>query len=78
MGDKTQIATIAMAAHYASPVLVVIGTTLGMLIADVPAVFVGDKLAGRIPMKLVHGIAAALFALLGVATLLGAGASLGF
>jgi putative Ca2+/H+ antiporter (TMEM165/GDT1 family) len=59
-------------------VLVVIGTTLGMLIADVPAVFVGDKLAGRIPMKLVHGIAAALFALLGVATLLGAGASLGF
>jgi putative Ca2+/H+ antiporter (TMEM165/GDT1 family) len=78
MGDKTQIATIAMAVHYASPVLVVIGTTLGMLIADVPAVFVGDKLAGRIPMKLVHGIAAALFALLGVATLLGAGASLGF
>jgi Ca2+/H+ antiporter, TMEM165/GDT1 family len=78
MGDKTQIATIAMAAHYASPVLVVIGTTLGMLIADVPAVFVGDKLAARIPMKLVHGIAAALFALLGVATLLGAGASLGF
>jgi putative Ca2+/H+ antiporter (TMEM165/GDT1 family) len=78
MGDKTQIATIAMAAHYASPVLVVIGTTLGMLIADVPAVFVGDKLAGRIPMKLVHGIAAALFAVLGVATLLGAGASLGF
>ncbi len=78
MGDKTQIATIAMAAHYASPVLVVIGTTLGMLIADVPAVFVGDKLAGRIPMKLVHGIAAALLAVLGVATLLGAGASLGF
>ena len=78
MGDKTQIATIAMAAHYASPVLVVIGTTLGMLIADVPAVFVGDKLAGKIPMKLVHGIAAALFAVLGVATLLGAGASLGF
>ncbi len=78
MGDKTQIATIAMAAHYASPVLVVIGTTLGMLIADVPAVFVGDKLAGRIRMKLVHGIAAALFAVLGVATLLGAGASLGF
>ena len=78
MGDKTQIATIAMAAHYASPVLVVIGTTLGMLIADVPAVFEGDKLAGRIRMKLVHGIAAALFAVLGVATLLGAGASLGF
>ncbi len=46
MGDKTQIATIAMAAHYADPLLVVIGTTLGMLIADVPAVFVGDKLGG--------------------------------
>ncbi len=78
MGDKTQIATIAMAAHYANPLLVVIGTTLGMLLADVPAVFVGDKLASRIPMKLVHSIAAAIFALLGVATLLGAGAKFGF
>lgn len=78
MGDKTQIATVAMAAHYADAVMVVIGTTLGMLIADVPAVFVGDKLANKIPMKLVHGIAAAIFALLGVATLLGAGSSLGF
>jgi Ca2+/H+ antiporter, TMEM165/GDT1 family len=78
MGDKTQIATVAMAAHYATPLLVVIGTTLGMLIADVPAVFLGDRLAGRIPMKLVHGIAAAIFAALGVATLLGAGAGLGF
>jgi putative Ca2+/H+ antiporter (TMEM165/GDT1 family) len=78
MGDKTQIATVAMAAHYANPVWVVIGTTLGMLLADVPAVFVGDKLAHRIPMKLVHGIAAAIFAVLGVATLLGAGSGLGF
>ncbi|HEX5372651.1 MAG TPA: TMEM165/GDT1 family protein [Aquabacterium sp.] len=77
MGDKTQIATVAMAAHYASPWLVVIGTTLGMLIADVPAVFVGDKLANKIPMKLVHSIAAGVFAVLGVATLLGAGAKLG-
>jgi putative Ca2+/H+ antiporter (TMEM165/GDT1 family) len=77
MGDKTQIATIVMAAHYASPVIVVVGTTLGMLIADVPAVFVGDRLAARIPMKLVHGIAAAIFALLGLATLLGAGAKFG-
>jgi Ca2+/H+ antiporter, TMEM165/GDT1 family len=76
MGDKTQIATVALAAHYASPVLVVIGTTLGMLIADVPAVFVGDKLAAKIPMKLVHAVAAAIFALLGVATLLGAGSTL--
>ena len=78
MGDKTQIATIAMAAHYASPLMVVIGTTLGMLIADVPAVFVGDKLADKIPMKLVHSIAAGIFALLGLATLLGAGSGLGF
>lgn len=78
MGDKTQIATVAMAAHYAAPVIVVIGTTLGMLIADVPAVFVGDKLAAKIPMKLVHLIAAAIFALLGFATLLGAGSQLGF
>jgi putative Ca2+/H+ antiporter (TMEM165/GDT1 family) len=77
MGDKTQIATIAMAAHYGTPVLVVIGTTAGMLIADVPAVFVGEKLAARIPMKLVHGVAAAIFAALGVATLLGVGARLG-
>jgi putative Ca2+/H+ antiporter (TMEM165/GDT1 family) len=77
MGDKTQIATVAMAAHYATPVLVVAGTTLGMLIADVPAVFVGDKLASRIPMRLVHSIAAAIFALMGVATLLGAGSGLG-
>lgn len=77
MGDKTQIATVAMAAHYGAPVTVVLGTTLGMLIADVPAVFAGEKLAARIPMRLVHGIAAALFAAMGVATLLGAGAKLG-
>ncbi len=78
MGDKTQIATVALAAHYGTPLLVVIGTTLGMLIADVPAVFVGDKLAAKIPMKLVHSIAAGIFALLGLATLLGMGAQLGF
>lgn len=68
MGDKTQIATVAMAAHYPDPVMVVMGTTLGMLIADVPAVFVGDKLANKIPMRLVHGVAAAVFIALGVAT----------
>ncbi|WP_421711244.1 TMEM165/GDT1 family protein [Alcanivorax sp.] len=78
MGDKTQIATVAMAAHYAAPLMVVIGTTLGMLIADVPAVFVGNKLADKIPMKLVHSIAAAVFAFLGIATLLGVGSRLGF
>jgi putative Ca2+/H+ antiporter (TMEM165/GDT1 family) len=78
MGDKTQIATVALAAHYAAPLAVVAGTTLGMLIADVPAVFVGDKLASKIPMRLVHAIAAAIFALLGLFTLLGGGAALGF
>ncbi len=70
MGDKTQVATIALAAHYAAPLLVVAGTTLGMLIADVPAVFVGNKFARKIPMKLVHSIAAALFAVMGLLTLL--------
>ncbi len=78
MGDKTQVATVAMAAHYATPFLVVVGTTLGMLIADVPAVFIGDKLANRIPMKVVHAVAAAIFAILGVMTLWGLGAKWGF
>jgi putative Ca2+/H+ antiporter (TMEM165/GDT1 family) len=70
MGDKTQLATIALAAHYAAPVTVVAGTTLGMLIADVPAVFVGNRFAAKIPMKVVHSIAAAIFAAMGVLTLL--------
>lgn len=78
MGDKTQLATVALAVHYAAPVAVVVGTTLGMLIADVPVVFVGERLARRIPMRLVHGVAALIFAALGIGTLLGAGASLGF
>ena len=70
MGDKTQIATIALAAHYGAPLLVIAGTTLGMLIADVPAVFVGNKFAAKIPMKLVHAIAAGIFAVMGMLTLL--------
>ncbi|WP_297834674.1 TMEM165/GDT1 family protein [Thermomonas sp.] len=78
MGDKTQIATVALAAHYGAPLQVVIGTTLGMLIADVPAVFVGGKFAEKIPMKLVHAVASAIFALLGAATLSGIGLKLGF
>jgi putative Ca2+/H+ antiporter (TMEM165/GDT1 family) len=78
MGDKTQIATVAMATQFSSVLLVIAGTTLGMLIADVPAVFLGQRFADRIPMKLVHTIAAVLFALLGVATLAGLGAKLGF
>ena len=78
MGDKTQIATIALSVHYAAPLMVVTGTTLGILLADLPAVFIGDKLASKIPMKLIHSIAALIFALLGSATLLGLGASFGF
>jgi putative Ca2+/H+ antiporter (TMEM165/GDT1 family) len=70
MGDRTQLATIALAAHYGAPLIVVIGTTLGMLIADVPAVFVGNRFAAKIPMKLVHSIAAAIFAAMGLLTLL--------
>ena len=69
MGDKTQIATVAMAAHYAAPLWVILGTTLGMLMADVPAVFVGNKFAAKIPMKLVHAIAAGIFAVMGLMTL---------
>ncbi len=69
MGDKTQIATVALAAHYAAPMMVVIGTTLGMLIADVPAVFVANKFAEKIPMKLVHSIAASIFLVMGLLTL---------
>lgn len=67
MGDKTQIATIAMGASYAGDVLtVVMGTTLGMLIADVPAVFIGNKLSDRLPMVWMRRIAAAIFVILAV------------
>jgi putative Ca2+/H+ antiporter (TMEM165/GDT1 family) len=78
MGDKTQVATIALAAQYSTVLFVVLGTTLGMMIANVPAVLLGDRIAERMPVRLVHGIAAAIFAVLGVATLMGAGEALGF
>ena len=78
MGDKTQLATIALAAKYAAPVAVIGGTTLGMMIANVPAVYLGDRLLTRVPMRLVHTGAAILFAGLGLATLFGAGARFGF
>lgn len=73
IGDKTQIATVALAAKYSSLVAVVGGTTLGMMIANVPAVLLGEVAAKKLPMRLVHGIAAAIFALLGVLVLLGVG-----
>ena len=78
MGDKTQVATVALAARYHDIVSVVLGTTFGMMLANVPAVYLGDKIANRVSLRLVHGIAALVFAALGVATLLGACAALGF
>ncbi len=78
MGDKTQIATVALAAQYHDFFSVVAGTTLGMMMANVPAVLLGDKLAHRLPVRLVHTLAAVIFAGLGLATLLGAGNRLGF
>ena len=77
MGDKTQVATVALAAQYQALFAVVAGTTFGMMIANVPAVLLGDRIAERMPIRLVHGIAALIFAILGIATLLGAGAGLG-
>jgi putative Ca2+/H+ antiporter (TMEM165/GDT1 family) len=73
MGDKTQIATIALAARYSSLFAVVAGTTFGMMLANVPAVLLGEVAARKLPMKLVHGIAAAIFLVLGVLVLLGVG-----
>jgi putative Ca2+/H+ antiporter (TMEM165/GDT1 family) len=73
MGDKTQVATVALAAQYGAFAAVVGGTTLGMMIANVPAVVAGDRIAHRLPVRLIHGIAAALFAALGIAALVGFG-----
>ena len=70
IGDKTQIATVALAARFDALVPVLMGTTIGMMIANAPAIFIGDKMAGRLPLKLIHGMAAAIFVLLGVAVLL--------
>lgn len=78
MGDKTQVATVALAAHYQSVVAVVAGTTLGMLLADVPAVFLGERMVRAMPARAVHIVAALLFAALGVATLFGVGERFGF
>jgi putative Ca2+/H+ antiporter (TMEM165/GDT1 family) len=73
MGDKTQIATVMLAARYDSLVVVTAGTTLGMMIANVPAVLLGDKVVQWLPIHWVHRIAAVVFAALGVAMLLGLG-----
>jgi putative Ca2+/H+ antiporter (TMEM165/GDT1 family) len=74
MGDKTQVATLALAARYHALVPVVAGTTLGMLICDVPAVLLGGVVAERIPVQLMHRIGAAVFVALAVLASLGWGA----
>ncbi len=73
MGDKTQIATVALAARYHDLLAVVTGTTLGMMLANVPAVLLGDRVAKAVSMQVVHAVAAAIFALLGVLTLFNVG-----
>ena len=78
MGDKTQVATVSLAAQFNALFAVVAGTTLGMMIANVPAVLLGNKIANRVPVRLVHGIAALIFLALGVATLLGVAARWGY
>ena len=69
MGDKTQIATIALGAKYDDVVAVTIGTTLGMMLANAPAVWLGQKFTRRMPIKWVHGVAALTFIAIGVVTL---------
>jgi putative Ca2+/H+ antiporter (TMEM165/GDT1 family) len=74
MGDKTQIATVMLAARYVDAYAwVVLGTTLGMMLANAPVVWLGERIVKRVPIKLVHGISAAIFMVLGVAALIGWG-----
>lgn len=77
MGDKTQVATVALAAQYQSFLVVVAGTTLGMLVANVPAVLLGERIAHRMPTKIVHRVAAGIFAILGLVTLFSTKATFG-
>lgn len=69
IGDKTQIATVALAARFDSIFWVMAGTTVGMMIANAPAVFVGNKLADKLPISLIHKVGAAIFLIIGVTTL---------
>lgn len=70
MGDKTQIATVALAAQYQQWAPVVIGTTLGMMLANAPVVWFGDKLVKKVPIRVVHIISAIIFLVLGIVALL--------
>jgi len=74
MGDKTQIATVMLAAQYNAWFAVVTGTTLGMMLANAPVVWFGDAITKRVPLRLVHLISAGIFAVLGVIALSGWGA----
>ena len=69
MGDKTQVATVVLGAHFESLVGVVLGTTLGMLLANVPVILAGHLMMDRLPVKAIHGITAVLFILMGGWTL---------
>nr|WP_218883805.1 TMEM165/GDT1 family protein [Burkholderia guangdongensis] len=69
MGDKTQIATVALAARFHDYIGVVAGTTTGMMLANVPAILLGDRFAHRLPTRIVHGVAAVLFVVLGALAL---------
>jgi Ca2+/H+ antiporter, TMEM165/GDT1 family len=71
MGDKTQIATVMLAARYQELVAVTAGTTLGMMIANVPAVLLGERAVKLVPIAWVHRIAALVFAVLGILVLMG-------
>jgi Ca2+/H+ antiporter, TMEM165/GDT1 family len=73
MGDKTQIATVMLAARFNDLVAVTAGTTLGMMIANVPAVLLGERIVRLVPVQWVHRIAALIFAAIGVAVLMGGG-----
>ncbi len=71
MGDKTQLATVALGAKYTNPWMVTMGTTIGMLAADGLAVFFGHRFTDRIPMNIVHRVASGLFIVFGIGILLG-------
>ena len=70
MGDKTQIATVMLAAQYQAWLTVVAGTTLGMMLANAPVVWLGDAITKRVPLRVVHIVSAVIFAVLGAAALL--------
>ena len=71
MGDKTQVATVALAARFDDIVAVVAGTTIGMMLANAPAVFIGERIAHKLPVRAIHMLVATLFALLGIWVILG-------